>query len=495
VAAERLAEWLVVHPEARCHPEIEPVLEAVPGGDPPRTPEDALVTLLRDRLAGLGPVDRDRLAAALAVEAERLDDALTRLQGRGFAVRMEQGGLEDLWCERRLLARIHRYSRARRRQAVQAVGPAAFARFLARWHALDDPASLDRALERLEGWTAPVAAWERDLLAIRVAEAGPDVLDQRFLSGLLAWFRPLAPRVTGQAVVRASPVALVPRDRLGDWRALTAPATAELRLAEDDATARRIHAALKRRGAMFMSDLEKETALEYDALEAGLRSLVHAGAVTADAFSPLSWLLRPEREKRRARQRLARGRGLPPIGRWSLLAPADEEPAGEAARQERLATACRALLRRYGVVFRAVLEREPLLPPWRELLRCLRRMEDRGEVLGGRFVDGFSGEQFALPEAADLLRKCRRPAGRPTLAVISAADPLNLGGIVLPGPKTAAQAGHRILLEDGLPVARLAGQGLEVLAGASPTAAVRAEQLLGGVTPLIRTARSEKRRH
>mgnify|MGYP000208124657 CR=1 FL=1 len=181
-----------------------------------------------------------------------------------------------------------------------------------------------------------------------------------------------------------------------------------------------------------------------------------------------------------ARRRAGPGPSL--LGRWSLARPpstAEEEVLfGD---QARLATVCEALLRRYGVVFRAALERESLAPPWRYLLRYLRRMEDRGEVLGGRFVDGFSGEQFALPEAAGLLRQCQRPADNPAMAVISGVDPLNLGGFLVPGPKTPALAAHRILLEDGLPTARLVGDPLHLLPASKPGSAQRAEELLRGI--------------
>jgi ATP-dependent Lhr-like helicase len=213
-------------------------------------------------------------------------------------------------------------------------------------------------------------------------------------------------------------------------------------------------------------------------VQEALRTLVYDGVVTADAFSPLIALLRPESRKGRRRSR-----GGLPVGRWSLLeAPLEhEEGVGpQARRSERLATISLALLKRYGVVFRAVLQRETLLPPWRDLLHALRRLEDRGEVLGGRFVDGFSGEQFALPEAASLLRQYQRPASHPATAVISGVDPLNLGGFLVPGPKTPALASHRILLEDGLPTARLVGETLDVLPGANASSAQRAEELLRG---------------
>jgi len=467
VAAERLAEWRAVHPDAVARPAIA----AAPGHEREWDPEEALAALVRDRLAGLGPVARDRLAAAMAVDAERMDGALARLQGQGYAVRMEQADVADLWCERRLLARIHRYSRAQRRQAVKPVVPAAFARFLARWHALDDPASLDQALGRLEGWSAPVGAWESNLLPGRVVEDQLAELDARFLSGTLAWFRPRLGQVPGQRVVAASPVALVPRAHLDDWRSTVEAPTAKS--SEDSDAVVAVRRALERRGALFTADLADATGLKPDAVAAGLRALVYAGEVTADAFSPLRWLLLPEPRQRQARKRLARGRGrgAAPIGRWSLLDPVAEEgsgPANEAARQARLAVICAALLKRYGVVFRGVLQRETLLPPWRDLLGYLRRMEDRGEARGGRFVDGFSGEQFALPEAVGLLRECRRAGSGPGLVVISAADPLNLGGTLLPGPRTPAQAGNRILLDDGLPAAQRIGDRVIPLPGARP---------------------------
>ncbi len=485
VAAERLAEWRALHPGAVATPAIAPA----PGFDDAWAADDALVALVRDRLAGLGPVTRGQLAVALAVDREHMDAALVRLQGQGYVIRMEQAGVADLWCERRLLARIHRYSREQRRKAVKPVSPQVFMRFLARWHALDDPASLDQALERLEGWSAPVDAWENGLLRCRVKDPDPSSLDQRFLSGELAWFRPLLAGDGKRQVVAASPVALVPRGRLDDWRGLEESSTQEggTVASPESAYAERIREILDRQGATFMPDLERASGLLAPQLEEGLKALVYAGEVTADAFSPLRWLLRPDRQKTRARQRMARGRGraLAPVGRWSLLRPLDPESGtpGQARHQARLGVICDALLRRYGVVFRAVIQREPLLPPWRDLLRYLRRMEDRGEALGGRFVDGFSGEQFALPEAVGLLRQCLESAARPSYASIAAADPLNLGGIIVPGPKTPAQAGNRILLEDGLPAARLLGEQVEPLPGGSREALRQAEESLRVVTP------------
>jgi ATP-dependent Lhr-like helicase len=245
-------------------------------------------------------------------------------------------------------------------------------------------------------------------------------------------------------------------------------------------------------------DLAQKTGLIQPQLEQGLAELVALGLVTSDAFSPLRWLIRPESEKRR-KQRFAGRRknaaqgGM--LGRWSAVASVPGAAGGQHgelfADQSRLAVICAALLLRYGVVFRAGLEREAMVPPWRQLLPYLRRMEDRGEVHGGRFVDGFSGEQFALPEAVGLLRgNAARPLERRPV-VISAADPLNLGGIFTPGVKTAARAGSRVLLLDGVPAARIQGDELELLTGDRQISLGEAERYLRAVRrlPLQEAAR------
>jgi ATP-dependent Lhr-like helicase len=349
-------------------------------------------------------------------------------------------------------------------------------RFLLEWHGLGQSAKggggeLEQALSQLEGWTAPVVAWEQGLLASRCADYSPQRLDEQFLSGRLAWFRPDGPGQGALQLVAATPVAMVPRERVVYWRpARTVPA------APPGSVAGRVWAALQEDGALFTVDLARRTGLLQPQLEQGLAELVALGLVTSDAFSPLRWLIRPETEKRRQQRFAGRRRsglqGSMPgsmLGRWSAVrnsAPATAEQDGELfPDQARLAVICDALLRRYGVVFRAVLEREAMVPPWRLLLPYLRRMEDRGEVHGGRFVDGFSGEQFALPEAVGLLRgsESRQPERR--LVVISAADPLNLGGIITPGVKTAARAGSRVLLLDGVSAARIQGDDIELLCG------------------------------
>jgi len=231
-------------------------------------------------------------------------------------------------------------------------------------------------------------------------------------------------------------------------------------------------------GALFSDDLERNSGLLRIHFERALALLVAQGLITADAFSPLRWLVRPESSKRKREKALKRrglaghriaGNGL--LGRWSTIG-GENAGAGNTDAiplQALLAIQCEALLRRYGVVFRAVLERESLLQPWRHLLRYLRRMEDRGEVHGGRFVDGFSGEQFALPEAVGLLRRHAATSTGHDIRVINATDPLNLGGIITPGEKTPALNNNRILLLNGIPSARLVGDAVELLKGSKLT--------------------------
>jgi ATP-dependent Lhr-like helicase len=305
-------------------------------------------------------------------------------------------------------------------------------------------------------------------------------LDQRFLSGQLAWFRPLAVSEQSCTIVSATPLAIVPRANTSQW--LPKPPDTE---AVTDSLASKVLVLLSKHGAMFTSDLEQESGLLRPQLEQALKTLVAAGIITADAFSPVRWLLRPEAQKLRRSRKAKRHVVNLPVGRWSIPGTGLSKnpvsgPTGNG--QQRLAVICQSLLRRYGVVFRAVIQRETLLPPWRELLSYLRRMEDRGEVRGGRFVDGFSGEQFALPEALGLLRHPAETNGNPVFTVISACDPLNLGGLITPGTKTPAVTGNRILLENGLPVARTLGDELDEFSGISSRASSEARARL----PVVR---------
>jgi len=487
VATERLSEFLAVAGESSLHPDPGALWRC----GTPLSREQALVELLRSRLSALGPVTMERLAADLRQPRPDVSCALLALQNEGFVIRMtgassgtaHQPGVDraDAWCERRLLARIHRYSRERRRHAGKPVPPAAFMRFLVAWHGLDAPgADFAHALAQLEGWAAPLAAWEPALLHARCRDYTPAALDRLILNGQLSWFRPALGAEARQQIVAASPICLVPRKSMGSWQQGGIISSEDL-----PAASQGLLDALRTEGAMFADDLQQKTGLLRPQLEQALGTLVARGLVTADAFSALRWLIRPEPVRRR-QLNASKRRGGPAaaemLGRWSAVRVSPEPPAKPG--QADMETVCTALLRRYGVVFRALLERETLLPPWRYLLSYLRRMEDRGEVLGGRFVDGFSGEQFALAEAVGLLQRHVQPAEQYQLAAISAADPLNLGGIITPSVRTAALNGHRILLRDGIPLARIQGDAIEILEPDTRLSFEQIQRRLATVRPL-----------
>ncbi len=495
VAAERLSELLALYPDASLTPPIAPA----PDHDRPWEREAALVELIRSRLEGLGPVTPQALAESLGLPPPRVDAALLTLEGEGFVLRGAftpgvQEGSE--WCERRLLARIHRYTLNRLRAEIEPVSAQDFMCFLLNWqHAGPDTKQQERpqgqeglaaVLAQLEGFEAAAAAWEEDILPARLDNYDPAWLDALCLSGRIAWIRLTAPVLAvrgrrGWAPVRATPITLAARRALPAWRGASLSSTSGVEgdPAELSSPARAVREHLRRYGASFFSDLAEGTRMLPVQVEGALAELAALGLVTSDSFAGLRALLIPASRKRRP---LLRGRprgapvpGMESAGRWALLEPSREEAAEDTAAPDReeqpppaparppapdpVETVAWALLRRYGVVFRRVLERESALPPWRLLLRAYRRLETRGEVRGGRFVTGFAGEQYALPEAVGALRALRRrqnerrglPGGEFT--VLSASDPLNLMGILTPGNRIPAIATNRVLLRDGLPVA------------------------------------------
>jgi ATP-dependent Lhr-like helicase len=395
--------------------------------------DDDPVELLASRLEVLGPVAAPEDERLLALEA----------QGRVLRGRFTPGTAQLEWCDRRLLARIHRYTLNRLRAEIEPVGAADFMRFLLHWQhvAAEDQLrgveGLAAAVEQLAGFELAAGAWENDVLPARVADYEPEQIDRLCLSGRVAWGR-LSPG--SRAPLRSSPIALLPREHVGHWGG-DKDAVPEL-----SSEAKAIRETLEKKGASFFHELAKASGLLPAYVERGLAELAGAGIATADSFAGLRALLAPA-DKRKAMIEVA--------GRWSLLAP---ERAGD------VEGVARALLRRYGVVFRAVLQREAQLPPWRDLVRVYRRLEARGEIRGGRFVGGFGGEQFAAPEAVGRLRAVRKMERSGELVVLSAADPLNLVGILTPGARVPATFRNRVLYRDGLPIAALEGAQLRRLA-------------------------------
>jgi ATP-dependent helicase Lhr and Lhr-like helicase len=431
------------------------------------TAEDATAELLRGRLSGLGVTDVPALADSLRLPADAIAFALARLESEGQAMRGRfspaalAGGPEE-WCERHLLARIHRYTVGRLRREIEPVEPRHFLRFLADWQRVN-PAQQARGadglaavLEQLEGFEAPASAWE-DLLRARVADYESAWLDDLCTSGRLAWARlrarTIAPvnaepaRATGS--LHATPIVLLPRRRQAAWSRLVA------RAGEDEAPlgsrAQKVADVLAAQGACFFEDLEQDARLLRPELEDALAELVSRGRVHCDSFAGLRALLVPPSKRagshsRRGRTRIAHD--LQDAGRWTLTArhpiPTDPDP-------EWIEHVARVLLRRWGVVCYRLMEREPAwLPPWRELLRVYQRLEARGEIRGGRFIAGLSGEQFALPEAIAPLRKARAAGADGLVLELAAADPLNLLGLLQPGARVPRLSTLGLRLRDGL---------------------------------------------
>ncbi|HYL25279.1 MAG TPA: ATP-dependent DNA helicase, partial [Burkholderiales bacterium] len=401
--------------------------------------DDEPLELIASRLEVLGPVTERQL------DMPDANVALPALetQGRVLRGRFTPGIAELEWCDRRLLARIHRYTLNRLRAEIEPVSAADFLRFLFHWQhvAGEDQVQgvegLAAVIEQLEGFELAAAGWENDVLSARVANYGTEQLDQLCLSGRVAWGR-LTPGT--RAPLRSSPIALLQREHANVWQAAADPG------AELSSEAAAVKETLEKRGASFFHELVKATGLLASFVERGLAELAGAGVATADSFAGLRALLSSP-DKRRMLVETA--------GRWALL-------SGE--RTDDVEAVARTLLKRYGVVFRGLLQRESQLPPWRDLVRVYRRLEARGEIRGGRFVTGFGGEQFAAADAVGRLRAVRKMEKAGELVVLSAVDPLNLVGVLTPEDRVAAIYRNRILYRDGLPIAALEGAELRRLA-------------------------------
>jgi ATP-dependent Lhr-like helicase len=471
--AECLPMVQAIYPRAT----LDPAISAPPDIAAARTwtREAAVTELVRGRLQGLGPVTVRDLAETLHLDNSHVGVALVELESEGFVLRgrfseeasaPEAVSLGDAtleWCERRLLARIHRYTIKTLRAEIEPVSGADFMRFLFEWQGVtrtpkpEGVESLDAVIKQLEGYEIPAAAWESDVLAARLNDYDPHWLDSLCLSGRALWARLQPSKSAGSGPVRGTPIALVTRRHWGLWNALAAAPREQLELSHG---ARALHDYLVTHGASFFDDMVGGTHLLRSQAETALGELVSAGLVNADSYSGLRALLIPQDRKRQlaTRRRRVALFGLEDAGRWSLIrkgADAKEKGRDDAQALEQVAE---ILLRRYGVVFRKLLEREAdWLPPWHALLRVFRRLEAQGRIRGGRFVAGMSGEQYALPDAVAAMRAVRKQESRGDLVSLSAADPLNLAGIVTPGARVPALTSNRVLYRDGVPVATLTG--------------------------------------
>jgi ATP-dependent Lhr-like helicase len=438
VAAERLPAAQRLYPDASITPHIK---SAAAERYNNLTREQAALLEVRGWLESTGPWTSTELAAALALPRLTTDAALLSLEAQGAVLRgkFRPEAQDTEWCDRRLLARIHRLTLGRLRREVEPVSTAQFMSFLSRWQhvargtQLHGPDGLLLILRQLQGYEIPAAAWESDILPRRVEGYKPDWLDRLCLAGEVQWGR-LSPHPAFQREeprrvrpTRVAPLALFLRED-AEWL---------LPAREDSLTlshqARDVLAAIEQRGALFFAEIVKYSRRLASEVEDALWELAAAGQVTADGFENLRSLLDPKRRRGEGRGRTGRPRHA--AGRWALLQPQSGLAQIPADRFANL------LLDRWGVVFRDLLARESLAPPWRDLLMVLRRMEAQGLVRGGRFVSGFLGEQYARPEALDMLRHLRRSRLQPEALKVSPADPLQLSGILLPGPRVNPLSG------------------------------------------------------
>jgi ATP-dependent helicase Lhr and Lhr-like helicase len=476
ISAERAAQFRALFPTAKIVPKIGV------SGKAECSPDEALVEIIRGRLEGLGPVTTAALAQAFELSVEKIAAPLAALEREGFAMRgrFTPAASEEEWCERRLLSRIHHYTIKRLRAEFEPVAARDFLRFLFSWQRLTPdarmagPKALDMVLAQLEGFEASAPAWEEEILPARVADYDPDWLDEKCLAGQLSWMRLCsrnAPSGKGKvSPVRTTPMAILPRRHSSAWTSLS-PQT-EGRASHH---AQVVLDYIRQNGASFFPDLLEGCGLLRSQAEEALAELVALGLVTSDSFVGLRALLVPSslRRTQARRRRRTVAFGIEDAGRWSLVR------RGNAAKGDAVEHVARALLRRYGVVFWRLVEREaPRLPPWRDLLRIYRKLESRGEIRGGRFVAGFSGEQFALPEAVGALRETRRQPDIENWVAVSGSDPLNLAGILTPGPKIAALAGNRILYRDGVPAAAMVAGQLMFFIKLDPATEWQAENIM-----------------
>jgi len=502
LATERRHELLALEPQARLRMSAT---AAAYGGARVPARDEAIKSLVRSRLEIAGPTTAATLAGVLPCASHEVEQALLALEQGGIAMRghFSDEFTDQQWCERRLLARIHRYTLNRLRQEIEAVPAAVFMRFLLEWQSLapatrvEGSAGLHAVLSQLCGFEAPVAAWESEILPARVRGYDSRMLDEAIRAGRFVWLRltpkrSTAPRLAG--TLRTTPVSLVARSELQAWLAVAGPDDG----LQVSSGARQVLEHIEQRGAAFFDDIVSARGLLRSQVENALDELAAAGLVTCDSFVGLRALTTPLARRnplgRRARRTTLSG--IEDAGRWDRLArpvcSGDERDEG--LSEHTVETIARVLLRRYGVVFRRVLEREAALPPWRLLLRALRTMEASGEIRGGRFVAGATGEQYALPDAVAALRDCAKRVDGDSITRVAAVDPVNLIGSAVPGARIPAQSNLGIALLGGEAVALKTGADIRFLKTLDTATGLRVRTaLIGGLTPRQPGLRSRRR--
>lgn len=443
-----------------------------------KEPEKALLEIIRCRIEGMGPVTVEELSEPLRVSEKMVEGAMIALENEGyvlqgnFTLKTDENNKQTEWCERRLLARIHRYTLKRLRKEIEPVSITEFMRFLFSWQhispgsQLEGAASVYAVLEQLEGFIAPAISWEHSILSDRIHHYQPDWLDQCCLSGHFTWLRGKGRDGNNSASrkttsLKTTPVTFIQRKNLLE---LTRHWYADPERPELSDQAQQVYDHLVHNGACFHDDLFQRFGDLQTIFDATLAELITAGLITSDSFTGLRKYLRSSKQSKqllRARRRSSlRFDNHNQIGRWSII---KTQKSNDLEFSSEIEVVAMSLLKRYGVIFRRLVDRENGLPPWRDLLMCYRRLEAQGKIRGGRFVSMVSGEQFALPEAIGSLRSIRRSKSNRQLISICAADPLNLTGILLPGPRIPSQGTNRIVFRDGVPVAAKTGKEIKLL--------------------------------
>ncbi len=454
VAAEKARSFSLLFPSAKFEPSSRELDGPVPSRD------DALLSMVSGWMSHLGPTSASQLGITLGLPAAEIEKALLRMEASGSILRgkfSDPKVTETEWCDRRLLARIHRLTVATLRKQIEPVTPAQFMRWLLRWQHIAPGTQLAgergtlEALRQLQGFEIAANAWERHVLGRRIADYDPKWLDQLCLTGAVGWGRlsphPATLEDSADGKRRVIPTSVAPitffiREE-ADWMTPRHPAAEAPEARGLSPGARQVLDFLRQRGASFFADVVRGTGKLKAEIETALWELVAGGLITADGFDNLRSLIDPKRRTGQGSGRMARPRHS--TGRWALLHTDDV-----VEKNRSVESACWMLLKRYGVVFRDVIAREANLPTWRELLMAFRRLEDRGEIRGGRFVDGFLGEQFALPVAVESVRAMRKQPSSGETITLSAADPLNLVGILVPGERVPAISGKTVTFRDGV---------------------------------------------
>lgn len=460
MAVERIPEFLRVFPNSTLHPEIPVPMEFY---DTARKIAFPLQEIIRSRLDISGPVTIKEVTELLPVKESEVEQALVALETEGFVFRGHfLSNTEEEWCERRLLARIHRYTIDRLRSEIKPVSPSEFMHYLFHWqHVITEDSAdifqqLRKVLDQLEGYESQSVAWEGDVFPTRVKSYSYTSLDLLLMTGEYVWGRfktgkPDSVQLSNTPI-RTTPVTFIKRENLKFYLNQTDIPEESL-----SANSKIIFYLLQNAGALFFFQMEERSRLLKTQIEDALTELVSVGLVTSDSFTGLRALLIPDKyftEKRRSGKVMF---NFQQAGRWWLLSSCRKEQ-DESFQEEYLNSVANMLLKRYGIVFRKIAEKEKLLFLWYDLLKIYRKMEARGLIRGGRFVDGFGGEQYALPEAVSFLRSLRKEVQEEKIVSISAADPLNFTGFITPGRRIPAFHGNRILYRNGMPVAYKEGK-------------------------------------